>query len=238
MGVSRAHVAPGASQIAEVSDAVHGLLRDAWPAAFGTPRVLDDLAQRPPEREAALYAALVQVQQNPTLRTARRPGPSPLVLERDGVRTHFLERPPVHLDLVYLLAAEATHRVDAQRLLGWAVMRIHEAARVLVRPRRFVLPDGAAVDSLGRPWRADAPDVAMAAVSLGRAETGSLSEAIALFGSWRAPFRPFLTVRARTALWGALVEAPTTRVGVGPVLPAPLPGREPPAPASGMRSVP
>jgi hypothetical protein len=65
----------------------------------------------------------------------------------------YFHRPPVLLDLFYLIGVHSKFRSDAERLLGWLMLRLNEATHLIYRPRRFLLPDGREVDSASEDWR-------------------------------------------------------------------------------------
>jgi hypothetical protein len=115
------------------------------------------------------------------------------------------------LDLFYLLGVHSKFRSDAERLLGWLMLRMHEATHLIYRPRRFLLPDGREVDSLGRPYdlncTMDHDDLSVEKVSMAMVDDLTVGDAINLYSLHEAPYRPFLTYRARVALDGPLVAS-------------------------------
>jgi hypothetical protein len=87
---------------------------------------------------------------------------------------------------------------------------------LIYRPRRFILPDGKEIDSLGRPYDPtvrDGPDeLFMEKVSLSMVEDLTVGDGINLFTLIEAPYRPYLTYRARVALDGPLYLASSTQI--------------------------
>ncbi len=98
----------------------------------------------------------------------------------------------------------------AERLLGWLMLTLNEATHLIYRPRKFLLPDGRAVDSIGRPYDPNASteddDLYMEKVSLALVDDLTVGDAINFFSIHEAPYRPFLTYLARVAMDGPLVE--------------------------------
>jgi hypothetical protein len=115
------------------------------------------------------------------------------------------------LDVFYMVAVHSKFRSDAERLLGWLMLRLHEATHLIYRPRRFILPDGREVDSLGRPYdlncSTDHDDLSIEKVSMAIVDDLTVGDAINLFSLHEAPYRPFLTYRARVAMDGPLVAS-------------------------------
>ena len=97
-------------------------------------------------------------------------------------------------------------------MLGWLLLRLNEATHLIYRPRKFVLPDGREVDSLGRSYDPNVDleedNLVVEKVSLSLVDDLTVGDAINLFSLHEAPYRPFLTYRARIAIDGPLVHAP------------------------------
>ena len=109
------------------------------------------------------------------------------------------------VDLFYLISAHAKFRSEAERILGWLMLSLNEATHLIYRPRRFILPNGTAVDSLGRPYNPDhidfdEDDLVLEKVSLSLVDDLTVGDAVSFFSLHEAPYRPFLTYRARIAL--------------------------------------
>jgi hypothetical protein len=121
----------------------------------------------------------------------------------------YYERPPLYLDLHYMIAVHSKFRSDAERLMGWLMLRLHEATHLVYRPRRYTLPNGRQIDSKGRDWNPQTFDeeVIMEKVSLALVDDLTVGDAINLFTLHEAPYRPFLTYRARVALDGPLYKS-------------------------------
>ena len=205
--------------IGEVTEAIHQLLKESYDLSDQVPRIEEDLKFVPKDREEVLYIYMYRLCQNPNLRNQRRLREAPIDVPGEGV---FYQRPPVILDVFYLVAGHAKFRSDAERLLGWTLLTMNDASRVIYRPRRFILPGGRAVDSLGRDWdpEADLDEAGLLVekVSLSLVDDLTVGDAINIFTMNEAPYRPYLTYRARLALIGPLTSAGDgTTIAVGDV---------------------
>lgn len=202
----------GEGIIGEVTESVHRFLLDGWtypdrPA----PRIEEDLSFVPKDREEVLYVYMYRAAQNTDLMNSKRYRPAKFNIA--GSEQIFYERPPLYLELYYLIGIHSKFRSDAERLMGWVLLRLHEATHLVYRPRRYTLPDGNLVDSTGAPWSADADgdEVIMEKVSLALADDLTIGDAINFFTINEAPYRPYLTYVARCAMEGALISGrPTT----------------------------
>lgn len=216
----------GQNVIGEVTEALHRYLLDAWADAEFPPRIEEDLSFVPKDREEVVYIYMYRSAINTSLMNSKRWREARVQVEgEDGV---YFERPPLYLDVYYLVAVHSKFRSDAERLLGNVMMRLHEATHLVYRPRRFVLPDGREVDSKGRSYDMDVEDedVIMEKVSLAWVDDLTVGDAINFFTIHEAPYRPYLTYQARCAMEGALVSAPAgTTVRIRPVVPQTRPGR-------------
>lgn len=225
----------GAGIIGETTESIQRFLLDGWSGDRPAPRVEEDLSFVPKDREEVLYVYMYRAAENPALRNSKQFRAARLTQlasesEREASTTIYYERAPIYVQLYYLIAAHAKFRSDAERLLGWALLRLHGATHLVYRPRRFALPDGRIVDSRGRPWAedADGDDVVMEKVSLTLVDDLTLGDAVQFYTIHEAPFRPFLTYRAMCALEGPLVAGPPTTVRTAraePVASAPEPAR-------------
>jgi hypothetical protein len=207
--------------IGEVTEAIHELLKESYNLSDQVPRIEEDLSFVPKDREEVLYIYMYRVCQNPNLKNQRRLREAPISVPDQGV---FYQRPALILDVFYLIAGHAKFRSDAERLLGWTLLTMNDATRILYRPRRFVLPDTQAVDSKGRPWDPDATcdedGLLVEKVSLALVDDLTVGDAINIFTMNEAPYRPYLTYRARLALIGPLTSAGDgTTIAVGDVEP-------------------
>ena len=216
----------GAGIIGDVTESLHAWLREGWQGDRPAPRIVEDLPFEPKDREEVVYVYMYRVAQNTDLLNAKRWRQSHVAMpeaEGEASGNMLFSRPPLYLDLHYLVAAHARFRSDAERLLGWVLLRLNEATHLVYRPRRYVLPDGTQVDATGRPWSADAQGegVVMEKVSLAMVDDLSIGDAVHFFNIHEAPYRPYVTYRARCAMEGALIEAPPTVVRSLPVEPVP-----------------
>lgn len=216
MDLTKAPVAgpmSGRSIIGEVTESMHRFLLDGYNLGLQPPRFEEDLKFVPKDREEVVYIYMYRLSQNPNLQNTKRPRQAPVFVNDDpeeGGEVYY-HRPPILLDLFYLVMAHSKFRSDAERLLGWLVLRLNESTHLIYRPRRFLLPDGREVDSLGRPYNPDASpndeNLYMEKVSLALVDDLTVGDAINLFNLFEAPYRPFLTYRARVALDGGLVAS-------------------------------
>ncbi len=228
----------GNNIIGEVTEAMHRFLLDGWDQENHgpPPRVEEDLSFVPKDREEVIYVYMYKVAQNQALQNSKRLRLTKFSLaevedEEGGgpQEAIYYERPPIYLELSYLIAVHSKFRSDAERLLGWTMLRLHEASHLVYRPRRYVLPDGRTVDSTGADWDADAFDdeVIMEKVALALVDDLTVGDAINFFTIHEAPYRPFLTYKARCAMEGALLSGPPTPTEV---LPPSMGNQSPPNP--------
>ncbi len=194
--------------IGEVTEAMHKHLLDRYDLGESPPRIEEDLKFVPKDREEVVYLYMYRATPNLNLNRPKNFKQAPIEVEGES----FYHRPPVLMDLHYLVCVHAKFRSDAERLLGWVLLTMNDAGRLIYRPRRFLLPDGRPVDSLGRDWDPENLDggdssLQVEKVSAAIIEDLSLGDAINLFTLHEAPYRPFLTYRARVALDGPLIPA-------------------------------
>ncbi len=199
----------GRNVIGEVTESIQRFLLDGWDISEQTPRIEEDLKYVPKDREEVIYVYMYRVVQNTALQNRKRFRVAPIVTgDPESGAPVYYHRPPLILDLFYLITAHSRFRSDAERLLGWTILRLHEATHLIYRPRRFDLPDGRSVDSLGRDYDPDVLDgddeLFMEKVSLALIDDLTVPDGINMFTIMEAPFRPFLTYRARIALDGPL----------------------------------
>lgn len=215
----------GRSVIGETTEALHKFLLDGCRAWEAPPRLEEDLKFVPKDREEVIYIYMYRAAQNPNLMNQKRLRLAPVFVKQDPNDEDaelYYHRPPLLIDVFYMLAIHSKFRSDAERLLGWLLLRLNEATHLIYRPRRFVLPDGREVDSLGRPYDASRLDgepgepgedgkeddgLYLEKVSLSLVDDLTVGDAINLFTLHEAPYRPFLTYRARMALDGPLYRS-------------------------------
>ncbi len=203
----------GKGIIGEVTEGLQSFLRTGYDLSEQPPKFEEDLKFVPKDREQVIYVYMYRVSQNPNLQRHKRHQQAPIFVNtspEEGGEV-FYHRPPLLVDLFYLIMVHSKFRSDAERLMGWLMLRLYEATHLIYRPRRFVLPDGREVDSLGRPHDPNVdPDedgLLMEKVSLALVDDLTVGDAINLFSLHEAPYRPFLTYRARVALDGALIAS-------------------------------
>lgn len=214
----------GRSIIGETTEALHKFLLEGYNLTEQPPRIEEELKFVPKDREEVLYIYMYRMAQNANLQNQKRLRQAPVFVKDDpesGENVYF-HRPPILLDLFYLISVHSKFRSDAERLFGWLLLRLNEATHLIYRPRRFLLPDGREVDSLGRtydatnfegqksaePAEADEDDgLYLEKVALSLVDDLTVGDAINLFTLHEAPYRPFLTYRARVALDGPLYKS-------------------------------
>lgn len=225
--------ASGRGIIGETTEAMHKFLVDGYNLGGQPPRLEEELKFVPKDREEVVYIYMYRLAQNASLLNSKRHRQAPVFVKTDASEGEvYFHRPPLLLDLFYLVAVHSKFRSDAERLMGWLLVRLNEATHLIHRPRRFVLPDGREVDSLGRTYDPncftgqapteddEAPThddgLLVEKVSLALTDDLTVGDAINLFTLHEAPYRPFLTYRARVALDGPLYKSAggsTVRMG-------------------------
>lgn len=216
----------GRGLIGEVTEALHRFLLEGWNLGGAKPRVEEDLSFVPKDREEVIYIYMYKVTHNQALMNSKRLRLAKFTFEEDTLeeaKANYWERPPLYLELHYLVSVHSKFRSDAERLLGWVLSRLHEATHLVYRPRRYVLPSGREIDSLGRIWNEDTldDDVIMEKVSMALIDDLTVGDAINFFTINEAPYRPYLTYRARCSMEGALISGPAGPVDVDWSLDAP-----------------
>ena len=208
----------GRDIIGEVTEAVKKYVKDGWTDErnLTIEEQLDKTSMGKADQFAFVY--MYRLAHNPNLQNRKRFRRAPVFLN-DGEDTSnvYLHRPPIMVDLFYLITAHAQFPSETAKLLGWLLLRLNEATHLIYRPRKFVLPSGQEVDSLGREYDEnvdlDEPNLVIEKVSISLVDDLTVGDAINLFSLHEAPYRPFLTYRARIAIDGPLVHAPNgTRV--------------------------
>jgi hypothetical protein len=208
----------GAEILGETTEAIQGWLKDGWVTDRPPPRIVEDLEFEPKDREEVVYVYMYRVARNSALLNAKGWRPSKVVIGDDPeTARRFFERPPLYLDYYYLIAAHSKFRSDAERLLGWVLLRLNEATHLVYRPRRYILPDGTAVDSTGERWTPDnrSDGVVMEKVSVDIVDDLTIGDAVNFYNIHDAPFRPYVTYRARCAMEGSLIEGQPTTIRPG-----------------------
>ena len=209
----------GRNVIGEVTEEVKKFIMDGWIHYNGdeaAPRIEEDLKYEPMDRnEKVIYVYMYRLADNPNLQNQKRWRQAPVYMKDDPNESGniYYHRPPIMIDLFYLIMVHGKFRSEAERLLGWLMLLLNEATHLIYRPRRFILPNGNAIDSLGRPYDEDASmdddDLVVEKVSLSLVNDLTVGDAVNLFSLSESKYRPFLTYRARIALDGPLVHAPS-----------------------------
>jgi len=209
----------GRTVIGEVTEALHKFLLDGWNLEGPPPRIEEDLSFVPKDREEVVYIMMYKVTLNTALMNSKRLRLATFEFEDEGdpdSKATYWERPPLYLELHYMVAVHSKFRSDSERLLGWVLLRLHEATHLVYRARRYMLPGGRAIDSRGRDWKPDTFDdeVIMEKVSLSLVDDLTVGDAINFFTINEAPYRPYVTYKARCAMEGALISGPSGPVDV------------------------
>lgn len=208
----------GRDIIGEVTEAVKKYIKDGWvdEKNLTIEEQLDKTSMGKTDQFAFVY--MYRLAHNPNLQNRKRFRRAPVFLnDSEESGNVYLHRPPIMVDLFYLITAHAQFPSETAKLLGWLLLRLNEATHLIYRPRKFVLPDGREVDSLGRDYDPNVDleeeNLVIEKVSLSLVDDLTVGDAINLFSLHEAPYRPFLTYRARIAIDGPLVHAPSgTRV--------------------------
>ncbi|NCG21656.1 MAG: DUF4255 domain-containing protein [Rhodobacterales bacterium] len=206
----------GREVIGEITENLQKFILEGWDLDRARPRISEDLSFVPKDRQEVIYVYMYQVSQTTSLKNAKRWRATHITknTKMDDRDALIYERPPIYLDVHYIVTVHSKFRSDAERLLGWTMLRLWEAANLIYRPRRYTLPDGTVLDSSGEPWSVDATgeNVIMEKVSLAMVDDLPISDAINFFTIHQAPYRPYLTFRARCSMEGSLVRGPATTV--------------------------
>ena len=209
----------GRNVIGEVTESIQKFIMDGWTHYNGDespPRIEEDLKYEPMDRnEKVIFVYMYRLANNPNLQNQKRWRQAPVFMKDDPAETGnvYYHRPPLMVDLFYLIMVHGKFRSEAERLLGWLMLLLNEATHLIYRPRKFILPTGTPIDSLGRPYNPDVSmdedDLVIEKVSLSLVDDLTVGDVVNLFSLHEAKYRPFLTYRARIALDGPLVHAPT-----------------------------
>ena len=207
----------GRNVIGEVTESIQKFITDGWVHYNGDespPNIQEDLKYEPMDRnEKVIYIYMYRLASNPNLQNQKRWRQAPVFMKDDPADGNvYYHRPPIMMDLFYLIMVHGKFRSEAERLLGWLMLLLNEATHLIYRPRKFILPDGREIDSLGRKYEEDISfdedDLVLEKVSLSLVDDLTVGDAVNLFSLHESKYRPFLTYRARIALDGPLVHAP------------------------------
>lgn len=209
----------GVEVIGEITESIHKHLMDGWEFERPRPRIEEDLSFVPKDREEVIYVYMYKAAMNRALLNAKRFRGARVQVAGD--ERVYMERPPIYLDVFYAIAVHSKFRSDAERLLGYCILQLHEASHLLYRPRKFILPGGKAVNSKGDAWSMDVDmrdeEIIFEKVSVAWVDDLTIGDAINFFTIHEAPFRPYLTFQARCAMEGSLVSTDATTVRPMPV---------------------
>ncbi|MEM6927851.1 MAG: Pvc16 family protein, partial [Myxococcota bacterium] len=119
----------GPSIIGDITEALHAWLLSGWDDPRSPrPKIEEDLSSVPADRQQVIYTYMYRVARNDALKNAKRWAQSSVELSDRVVSGNDMlyERPPVHLFLFYFVAVHARFRSEAERLLGWVMLRLNE----------------------------------------------------------------------------------------------------------------
>jgi hypothetical protein len=206
----------GSSIVGEITESLHRFLLDGWTFPTPPPRIEEDLSFVPKDREEVVYVYMYRIAHNTALLNSKqwRPAKVSVFGKKDNLEQLYYERAPLHLDVFYLISVHSKFRSDAERLMGWVLMRLYDATHLVYRPRKYLLPEGRTVDSSGQDWALanDGEDVIMEKVSVALVDDLTIGDAINFFTINEAPYRPYLTYRAQCGMEGSLIAGPPTTV--------------------------
>ncbi len=204
----------GVEIIGEVTEALHRHLMDGWEFERAPPRIEEDLSFVPKDREEVIYVYMYRAQVNRALMNTKRFRDTRIKVPGDD--RIFYERAPLYLELYYLISVHSKFRSDAERLLGYCLLCLHEATHLVYRPRKYTLPGGMTVNSKGEPWSMDVDmsddAIIFEKVALSLVDDLTIGDAINFFTIHEAPYRPYLTYCARCAMEGSLIAGEATTV--------------------------
>ena len=123
----------GVNIIGEVTENLQRFILDGWNLSERPPRIEEDLSFSPKDREEVVYVYMYRLAQNPNLMNQKRWRQAPVFLGSDpeqGGEVYY-HRPPILLDLFYLLMVHSKFRSDAERLIGWLLLRLHNATHLI-----------------------------------------------------------------------------------------------------------
>ena len=105
--------------IGQVTEAMHKWLLDGYELSEAPPRFEEDMKFVPKDREEVIYIYMYRVARNPNLMNQKRWRQAPVFLgsnPEDGGEVYY-HRPPLLLDLFYLVSVHSKFRSDAERLI-------------------------------------------------------------------------------------------------------------------------
>ena len=204
----------GRDIIGEVTEAVKKFIADGWTDSTNLriEEKLDKTSMGKTDQFAFVY--MYRLAHNPNLQNRKRLRQAPVYVNDSPESGNvYYHKPPLLIDLYYLITAHAQFPSETAKILGWLLLRLNDATHLIYRPRKFILPDGRAVDSLGRDYNSNIDineeNLVVEKVSLALVDDLTVGDAINMFSLHEAPYRPFLTYRARIAIDGPLVQAPS-----------------------------
>jgi hypothetical protein len=96
--------------IGEVTESLHRFLMDGWKSDNPPPRIEEDISFVPKDREEVIYIYMYRLANNSALQNSKRwreARVTAALQESAGVEQVFYERPPLYLDLYYLISVHS-----------------------------------------------------------------------------------------------------------------------------------
>ena len=203
----------GRDIIGEVTESVKKFIKDGWvdESNLNIEEKLDKTSMG--KTDQFVYVYMYKLARNPNLQNRKRFRQAPVFMNSSAEEGNvYMHRPPLLIDLYYLITAHAQFPSETAKIIGWLLLRLNEATHLIYRPRKFILPNGSEVDSLGRDYSEDVSlqeeNLVVEKVSLALVDDLTVGDAINMFSLHEAPYRPFLTYRARIAIDGPLIHVP------------------------------
>jgi len=203
----------GRDIIGEVTEGIKRFIKDGWvdEINLNIEEKLDKTSMG--KTDQFVYVYMYRLANNPNLQNRKRLRQAPVYVNSSPEEGNvYMHRPPLLIDLYYLITAHAQFPSETAKIIGWLLLRLNEATHLIYRPRKFILPNGREVDSIGRDYSEDMTmdeeNLVVEKVSLALVDDLTVGDAINMFSLHEAPYRPFLTYRARIAIDGPLIHMP------------------------------
>ena len=101
----------GQGIIGEVTESLHRFLMDGWTEDRPMPRIEEDLSFVPKDREEVIYVYMYSCTQNTALRNGKHYRASRITVSNPGADdVIYYERPPLYLDLRYMICVHSRFR--------------------------------------------------------------------------------------------------------------------------------
>jgi hypothetical protein len=97
----------GKNVIGDITESLHRFLIDGWTYDRQPPRLEEDLSFVPKDREEVIYILMYRCEPNSALRNAKAWRPAKVTLMSDDKSIIYYERPPIYLNLYYVIAVHS-----------------------------------------------------------------------------------------------------------------------------------